>query len=401
MKTTVKILGCWLVLTLVMGSEGLSAQRGASITVGGQVRPRVESRTPVDGSWDSFTSMRVRAQIAARLEGNARVFIQLQDVRLFGEEANTLGDFRADNFDLHQGYVELTSLPGIGGNLRVGRQELLLGEQRLVGPVGWSQQGRSFDGVRYTPPSIGDFAVDFFAMRTREASSPVHESDAGVLGAYGKLDVGGGSLDLYGIFDTDSETDGTDEITVGANWRATAGPLSFRLEGSLQSGERNGSDVSAFMVGARAGGRIADAATLTFWYDYLSGDDDPDDDEVGVFNTLYATNHVFYGLADLFLNIPAHTGGLGLQDAAVKLSLAPLQRTTFNIDVHSLRATEDGGLSTRDFANELDFTLAHRLSDAVTVQAGYSFAQVKDGLKELNRFSENVQWMYVMLNSVF
>lgn len=72
----------------------------------------MENRSPGDGNWDSFTSMRVRAAIAAQLEGRVKVFIQLQDVRLFGEEGDTKGDYRADNFDLHQGYLELGDFPG-------------------------------------------------------------------------------------------------------------------------------------------------------------------------------------------------------------------------------------------------------------------------------------------------
>lgn len=378
----------------------LSAQE-ATVTFGGQVRPRMERRTPMDGSWNSFTSMRVRAQLAAQLEQNARVFIQLQDVRLFGEESNTLGDYRADNFDLHQGFVELGSVPGVGGTLRIGRQEMAFAEQRLIGAVGWAQQGRSFDGIRYATPAGKALSIDFFGMMTRESASTAHDEDAALLGAFGTLQVGSGSLDLFGILDTNNEEDPTDEVTLGANWRATAGPISLRLEGSVQTGERGGQDVSAFMVGARVGGRISERATLTFWYDHLSGDDDPEDGETAVFNTLYATNHAFYGLADLFLNIPVHTGGLGLRDSAIKLSFTPEERTTVNIDFHDLRATEQRSLSTTSFARELDLTVRYRLSGAVAVQGGYSYAAVDDGLKELGRFSDDVQWMYLMLNSVF
>ena len=36
-----------------------------------------------------------------------RAFAQIQDVRVWGEETNTLADFSADRFDLHQAWVEL------------------------------------------------------------------------------------------------------------------------------------------------------------------------------------------------------------------------------------------------------------------------------------------------------
>jgi hypothetical protein len=63
----------------------------------------------------------------------------------------------------------------------------------------------------------------------------------------------------------------------------------------------------------------------------------------------------------------AHTGGLGLQDAAVKLALTPSPCTGLNVDFHMFRTARPGSLSTRELANELDLTLTHRLSRALTV----------------------------------
>ena len=380
----------------------LGAQEPPQLTFGAQVRPRMESRTPVQESRDVFTSMRVRASLAAELEGGVKVFVQLQDVRLFGEELHTLLDYRADGFDLHQGYLELESTPLLGGRLRVGRQEIALGEQRLVGAVDWAQQGRSFDGARYTSPDLGGVTLDLLAVKLRESTSPNHPFDGEFFGAWANVGLGGaGTLDAWTLLVTHSSPAGTEEVTLGGLWRRALGPLDLRLEGSVQTGTRGGADVSAYMLGARAGGKVVDNAVLTFWYDHLSGDDDPFDGKVRVFNTLFATNHAFYGLADYFTDIPAHTGGLGLQDAAVKLALTPSPATGLNVDFHLFRTARPGSLSTRELANELDLTLTHRLSRALTVTSGYSFVQARDGIKELGRLSENAHWAFVMLNASF
>ena len=90
----------------VAGPLPIAAQE---VTVRGQLRPRYEFRDPSPTGGDGFTSMRARANISAALERNVHIFVQLQDVRLWGSETNTLGDFQADNFDLHQGYIELQS----------------------------------------------------------------------------------------------------------------------------------------------------------------------------------------------------------------------------------------------------------------------------------------------------
>jgi len=135
-----------------MLTVSVPAELGAQdVELNGQIRPRTEMRD-LGGDDDrvAFTSMRVRAGFLASLERSVNVFVQFQDVRLWGEETSTLADFSADNLDLHQGYLELGF--GEDGQItaKVGRQETNLGGQRLVGAVGWTPQGRSFDGVRVT-----------------------------------------------------------------------------------------------------------------------------------------------------------------------------------------------------------------------------------------------------------
>ncbi len=399
-KTSIHL--AFFLLLILVHPVSLEGQDPARVTFGGQIRPRLESRTPVDGGWSGFTSMRVRAALNAQLQGNVRVFLQLQDVRVFGEESNTLTDFQGDNLDLHQGFLELTEVPGVDGVLRVGRQEVALGEQRLIGAVDWAQQGRSFDGFRYTTPSLSGMKVDLFAMKLREESTATHDWESTFLGAYGSLPTGpAGALDVYGLLTTDSRENHDGEITFGALWKGNAGPLDLRFEGSLQTGQRNGDEVSAHMFGARAGGNLSESITATLWYDHLSGDDDLDDEEIGVFNTLFATNHAYYGFADYFTDIPSHTGGLGLQDAAVKFDFTLDPSTSLKVDLHNFRTAEQGDLSTRSLAQEVDLTLTHRLSTALTVTGGYSFVQASDGIKELERLSENAHWVYLMLNTVF
>jgi hypothetical protein len=356
----------------------------------------------VDGSWDFFTSMRARASLEASLESQVRVFLQFQDVRIFGEESNTLTDYRADNFDLHQGYLELGAVPKVGGVLRVGRQEMALGEQRLVGAVDWTQQGRSFDGARYTTPAFGNVQFDLFGMKLRNETAATQEFDSDFLGAWGTLGLENlGSLELFGLFVTDSRDEGSALQTFGALWRADAGPLRLRVEGSLQGGSSGDEDVSAYMIGVSAGGDITDGGTLTVLYDHLSGDEVPDDGEWGVFNTLFATNHIFYGLADYFTDIPVHTGGLGLRDLGAKFSISPGTQTRLGVDLHHFRTAEEGSLSTRTLGNELDLTLTHRITRELGLTTGYSFFQARNGMEELGRLTEDAHWLYLMLNAAF
>lgn len=392
----------WLLATMLAGvlAPPAAAQQA---TLHGQIRPRYEFRDPFfGGGRDEFTSMRVRAAVQAALDPGVDLFIQLQDVRTWGEETNTLGDYRADNLDVHQAYIRYTPAELDWLTATLGRQETNFGGQRLVGAVDWTQQARSFDGVRFDLGSRSRVSAAAIAYKLADATAPAHDSDAELYGVYATVDsVGTGDLELYLLHDRGLDADRTRQSTFGARY-VFGGPVSGRFEGSLQRGDRAGSSVSAFMVGARVGTSFAEGkADATLWYDYLSGDDDPGDGETGVFSTLYATNHKFYGFADLFLDIPAHTGGRGLQDIAIKVTWRPVERLTLAADVHTFRAADMTGLSTAHFADEVDLTLTRALTSRLTLTSGLSVIMQDDALAEIGRLSEDMTWAYVMLNAVF
>lgn len=394
----------WLLgLAVVVLPHSVSAQ---DVTIGGQIRPRTEFRDPTDGGNDGFASMRVRASITASLPRHIRAFIQVQDVRLLGEESNTLTDFRADNFDLHQGYLEVWNADEGTVGVRIGRQALNFGGQRLVGAVEWTQQGRSFDGVRaMVRPSWG--TLDLIGFKLGEATSPAVDLDAELVGAYASIsDVAGGTLDVYSLYNhiTGDPTGNpsTKQLSVGARLAGIASGLTYRLEGTYQLGERAGVDVGAFMIGARVGVAVADGARVTLWYDYLSGDDDQTDDKIKVFDTLFATNHKYYGFADLFLNIPLHTAGLGLQDIALKGSFAARDDLTLRLDLHEfILAREEPTSGTRRLGEEIDVTGVYRYSQNLTVTGGVSQVLQRDAFAAIGRLSENMTWAYVMIDVGF
>jgi hypothetical protein len=368
------------------------------VKVGGELRPRYEYRSPNGGSANGFTSMRARADVSASLERSVRMFVQVQDVRLWGEETHTLNDLRADNQDLHQGYLEIQSGQGVL-RARVGRQELALGEERLVGSVNWAQQGRSFDGVR--AGASGAFgSVDAFAFVLGESAAPAAPHEAEFFGGYARLErVGGGTLDLYGLH-THVAGVATNQATLGARYAASRGGWQYRLEGAYQLGDRDSATVRAFLLGARLGRRFwRDQVEVTLWYDHLSGDGVPGDDRTEVFETLFATNHLFYGLADLFLDIPLHTAGLGLRDAAVKLAVVPRQDLRIGLDAHQFRVVRQGGLTSRRVGEEIDLTARYQYGANLVVDLGWSWVFDGPGFRELGRLSQDLQFVYLMLTA--
>jgi len=382
------------------------------IKVGGQIRPRWEYRDPSlsdlpDGKKDNWISMRSRLHVTATFEDWLRIFVQVQDVRLWGEEGNTLGDYQADNFDLHQGYIELGHVEQTALWGRIGRQEVNFGGQRLIGSVNWAQQARSFDGVRMAAAGKAG-RLDLLGSVISDRSAPEREDNSGLAALYGVLNLfERNTLDAYAIYDgidrEEPDTD-TNRGTLGARWVGKYSLLTYRAEGSYQLGKLGGTDISSYMFGARIAAGFAGAGSLTLWYDYLSGDDGTDDEKVKVFDTLFATNHKYYGYADLFLNIPMHTNGQGLQDLALKGQWTPHEDWKLNLDVHAFFLTQKRDLESSTLGQEVDLVADWKFHSNVSLLGGFSYVFAGDALTTENgigRLDRDMPFVYVQLNATF
>lgn len=397
----------YLLVAGLLAAAPLSAQE---LTVGGELRPRFEVRDPVaglaaGGETLQFTSMRTRAAIRAALGGRVRVLVQFQDVRTWGEEVGTM-DYATAEVDLHQGWAELGDPAAGPWSLRVGRQELAYGDQRLIGAVNWAQQGRAFDGLRLRLRPTDQLAVDGLAMTigNADAGGP---RDEGLYGVYGHAEDMG--LDGYVLYNTYNAApsplgapDRTDQYTLGARWASGSDALDWRIEGAYQLGDRLNQDVSAYLLAVRVGRRLGGGLRAALWYDRLSGDDDPLDGETRVFDTLFATNHPLYGRMDLFTNIPAQTAGRGLQDIALKGSYDLREDVALNADAHGFFLTAAEGVSSSHVGEEVDLGARWGYAPGLTLSGGLSYFLVGDAWSGVLRNDDRNQvWGYIMLDAAF
>jgi hypothetical protein len=403
-----------LIVAAVLCAKVTQAEEAApKVAFSGQVRPRFEVQDFRDGlSADTFTSMRTRMGMTGQPAEGVKVFAQVQDVRLWGEETHTSTDYRADNFDLHQGYFELLKMGGKPLSLRAGRQELTFAEERLVGASNWAPQGRAFDGVRATAAGKGG-SLDLFLMKLREDSSPGRPPNSTFGGAYARITGAKGQVvDLYALYDRVAGAGGVDRLTAGFYWSGERGRVDYRVEFAHQAGDLAGSGINANLLGATAGVSFGRQVTgkVALWYDYLSGDSSGRASRV--FNTLFGTNHKFYGFADYFTNMSLDTRNFGLQDAALKVSVKPEQRVTLGMDVHGFwtaaklpRAGIPGILrplpANDRFGQEVDLTVTLVYRKAVTLTAGYSHFFVDDAMTFLRGLRGDGNFAYVMTNVSF
>jgi hypothetical protein len=398
---------------------------GQELEIGGEIRPRFEVRDPVAGPGpgenvtQEQTSMRSRLSVETELADAVRVLVQLQDVRIWGAEEGTT-DASAPGLDLHQGWIEVGDPTVEGLALRAGRQELAYGGERLIGALNWAQQARSFDGARLR---FRRSEVTLDGIATWIGDSDAGRPDETLHGVHGTLELGG-IWDGYLLFHSRDRLVGTanprsedasNTYTVGARWTSASGGVDWRVEAAYQAGEirfliidpvawTDFRDVGAYLLAARVGTRPLEDLTVTLWYDRLSGDDDPVDDEYRVFDTLFATNHKFYGHMDLFLNIPEHTAGRGLQDLALKAAYDLRPAHSVGADLHTFRVAAAGGLETGHIGEELDLAYRWGYAPGVTLTGGLSVFLAGEAWSDpagLANQDDDMVWGYVMLDVAF
>jgi hypothetical protein len=282
----------------------------------------------------------------------------LQDVRKWGEEDNTLTDFDANGLDLHEGFLAWKANDKL--TLKVGRQEIAMHEHRLIGTVGWTQQARSLDGLRASG-SMG--SLDYDLVGSVLADHPAEEkADPHV---YGDLEIArlgwassnNGRVDLLAIRDT-SSTSQLDRLTTGIYAKGESGILSGRIEAYVQE-----ADGLAHMVGVQGTLRpeVNGNPSLTLWLDRLSAATE----DAPAFNTLFATNHKFYGTSDLIafaLGGPAD--GLGLHDIALKAGANATESWRVLLDAHFF-TTANAEMTT--LGQEVDLAARRTLTDGLNL----------------------------------
>ncbi|HJN74685.1 MAG TPA: alginate export family protein [Myxococcota bacterium] len=334
-----------------------------------QVRPRFEFRSlDRDAAAVHAVTQRSRLGLTAT-RGALSGHVVVQDVRAWGEEGHTLTDYAADNLGVHS--ATLTWAPSDSVALTVGRQEIALNEHRLIGTVNWAQQAQSFDGLRLLAEN-GDMHVELAAIALREGDTETWGThDTALMGI---VSAGWKGADVIYIPEVDWATDSW-RHTGGVYARGKAGILSGRIEAYGQLTPQD----PAGMIGVRGGvaPELSSKPTITLWWDSLSPR----------FNTLYATNHKFYGLADVGV-FQLGDATRGLHDAALKLKVSPTEKTSVKLDSHLFLAADDTSL----LGEEIDLWGGAMLDGGLAIGVGGSaFLYADDTPTQL--------WMWLQLDA--
>jgi hypothetical protein len=395
-----------LAFVCLVGSTVVYADE--NIKPAAQVRYRFESG---GRDFDKSTGNRNFSLLRSRLgmtftKEDLEVVVMVQDARFMGEETSTLFDGNADNFDLREGFMKVKRFFFSPLDLKLGRMRVKYGEERLIGAVEWSNIGRSFDGGVLTlhNPSI---SVDVFAFAQIESLLVGDQGDLHVVGLNARFwEKDARTNQVYVIGQVKDQTNQLNRWTLGYYIKGKVGNLEYASNGAYQTGvftpDSVKQDVEAYMLTADLWYRfpqVSGKPGVSVGVDYLSGDDDLTDTNFKVFDTMYATNHKFYGFMDYFLNIPLNTFGRGLVDEYVRAQIH-LGPVPVRLDVHYFLAAEDFTLSTggtsKNFGTEVDLTFKHNYNEYLTIWGGASLFDPGEIFKD-RRGSDVANWAYIML----
>jgi len=322
----------------------------------GEYRMRVEGFTAAgfrEGSEDAYWLNRVRLNLKVQPREWLNVFVQGQDVRAWWRNQEALPGLAKDAMDLRQGYLELGDADNKAFGLRLGRQEINLGDQRLVGSTNWANAARTFDAVKATARGGGlkleAFAASVVVVRHGEFNR--HVDGDNIHGLYGTIEtaIPQATLEPYllwrlapGRRTEAGEPAKLDSKTFGVRWVGTArADYDYVVQIARQAGSLGSDDVRAWagrwMLGYTWNGRVW-TPRASVDYNYGSGDADPRDGKRGTFDILYPTAHGHYGLAD-------QVGWRNIHDLRLGVEGRPHGKVRLALDYHSWwRASLQDGL---------------------------------------------------------
>ena len=365
----------------------------------GTYRVRIESQDGIGFKYVDDTHILGQFQVGLKLQPAQWLtfYAQTQDSRLYlnGPVAKTPPN--QNTWDLHQGWGEIGRLSHGHFKIRIGRQELNFGDQRLVGAAPWLNSPRVFDAVLATIAYSG-LQVDTFASSVVNSVTGVedhHKQGNPFYGLYGSLTklVPKAKVEPYVFWRlapagyTPAYANGFkgkfDEKTYGFRF---VGTLPAQFDYGIEMAGQTGS-IGADSISAWAGHWVVGRTFSVRWkprllaeYNYASGTANPNGTKISTFDELYPSGHDKFGLTDQvgWRNIRDLRTGLELKPTA-KLTVIPIYHDLWLADAQDGLYNAPGAVVAKSLSGsagthvgqEFDIQGIYKWNKAVQFGAGY------------------------------
>lgn len=355
-----------------------------------------------------FISQRTRL-IFDYKKDNIISYASIQDKRTWGDE---LHQTDVPALSVNELWLELTLKKGF--SLKMGRQEWVYDDHRLLGNADWANATRSHDGLLLKYFNKEKKFSWHIGSAFNQSGEPLFSTDYSLKNykflafIWLKKDFKTSTLSATAIANGLNSTVASSpksktSFTFGPLYNYQNNKFKATLGAYYQTGKtENNLLVSAYMINSYAGlqGKVIAGLGL----DYLSGNDDNTaSNQSNSFNTLYATNHKFYGYMDYFINIPVDTKQRGLIDPYLRVGISPNKKFTTTIDVHYFLLANENNLSVniikKELGAETDLLFDYKPSPLMNFTAGYSMMFATKNMESIKGGNKNNYngWAFIML----
>ena len=367
-----RTLKALVIMALLASMGGIAVAELQNVEVGGKLRIR--------GNWfymdesvasTAFVEQRNLLNVKADFTDEVTTFIEFDNYNVWGEDFRSLyltgADLRgAGDVDMYQAYIDAKSLWGTPLSLRVGRQELVFGNEFLFGnkDTGAFFTGLSYDALRLSFNN-DVVAIDAVAAKLAETLGDLGKDDVDLYGVYASyLGIEDVTIDAYAMYVRDDEVvlgENVDLYTVGLRGAGTLGAFDFDANVAYQFGDIDVDDVDidAWGMDLRAGYTFDMAwqprVFANFaWYE--------GDDEDMAFDRLFSDLEYSAFLDNLNANLTdVFVYALGVQVMPTEAVALKLVGTYF-----------DGDENLDEIGWEVGLCGAYNYSEDLTFRAGYN-----------------------------
>ena len=407
-----------------------SVEKKNKLTIDGQLLTRGEYRyggLPLD---ENGEVKKDDEKYAAFIMERSRLTVDYQrdlfEAKVTAQHSGIWGQTGKGTFNLYEAWIQMKSRSGFFA--KVGRQELVYDDERIIGNNDWTMAAQSHDVLK-----VGIERNNHKAHLILGYNQNAENTNGGTEYTNGAepwkmmqtlwyhYDMPNIPLGLsliamnVGTQNSTTEKDNNEyQQLVGTYMKYQ--PQDWKVEGAFyyQMGRNEHHlPINAWMAAVRGEHRFNTNLTAYAGYDYLSGDDSfhvPPIGGIGLqqhkrvngFNLLFGSHHQFYGAMDFFY-VSAFYGGFspGLQNLFAGTKWTPIEPLTISTAYHYFSTATKMSKSAWTLGHEIEIAASYNIMQDVKLSLGYSFMVGTKTMERLKRTAENgkLHWLYLTLNA--
>ncbi len=351
------------------------------------------------GVEDAVLLGRIRLNARYRLYDNVSFSLQGQDARFWLSDDIHNRDFPKSSpyynrFDLRQAYMEWRTIGDSPIGVKVGRQTIFYGDNRIFGPGDWGNAGRyTWDAAKMLWESDALDADLIFGKRVLylwDQFDDTHYDDE-VFAIYARIkSFRPCTHDIFFVRKHNSdnqavtgESGGGDLLLYSIGYQGKGGfhQIDYTVGGVYQFGDFGKDPINAFGFNGEVGMSFPCPMSprLKAGFAYGSGDDDPNDGEHNTFDGVFGAVDKYYGRMNLF-------SWMNLVDWYAGVSVSPTKGMSIGFDTHWFQLAEkrdawyfsngkamrrdENGTSGNRLGEELDLFCKYRVNSFLDIMVG-------------------------------